>query len=69
MRYDLLGLLTDLHGTIGSDEGPHGVWLLVPGDQTPLLDRQATGVPGQKAIVPESWVRNAHRSELATSGS
>ena len=69
VRYDLLGLLTDLHGTIGSDEGPHGVWLLVPGDQTPLLDRQATGVPGQKAIVPESWVRNAHRSELATSGS
>ena len=45
------------------------MWLLVPGDQTPLLDRQATGVPGQKAIVPESWVRNAHRSELATSGS
>jgi serine/threonine protein kinase len=68
VRYDFLNLLAELQGKIGTADGPHGVWLLISGGNVPLLDGQPTGVPGQKAIVPESWVRNAHRSELATSG-
>jgi hypothetical protein len=67
VRYGLLNLLAELQGTIGTATGPHGVWLLVSGSHQPLLDGQATGVPSQTAIVPESWVRNAHRSEVAVS--
>ncbi len=67
VRYDLLDVLTDLHGKIGAADGPHGVWLLVTGSTDPLLDGRATGVPGQKAIVPESWVQNRHRSQFASS--
>lgn len=66
VRYGLKDLLTDLQAAIGTSQGPHGVWLLVPGGEEPLLDRQPTGVPGQKAVVPSSWVLNAHRSAIAT---
>ena len=69
VRYGLLNILAELHGKIGMANGPHGVWLLVAGSNEPLLDGHTTGVPSQKAIVPESWVRNAHRSELAASPS
>jgi len=67
VRYGLKDVLADLHAAIGTATGPHGVWLLVSGSHQPLLDGQATGVPSQTAIVSESWVRNAHRSEIAAS--
>ena len=67
VRYGLKNMLADLQAAIGTAAGPHGVWLLVPGGEEPLLDGEPTGVPGQKAVVPTSWVLNAHRSELAAS--
>ena len=67
VRYGLKNMLDELQAAIGTAAGPHGVWLLVPGGEEPLLDGEPTGVPGQKAVVPTSWVLNAHRSELAAS--
>ena len=66
IRYGLKSLLAELQAAIGSPTGPAGVWLLVPGSETPLLDGQPTGIPGQQAVIPEAWVRNEHRTQPAS---
>ncbi|WP_164104217.1 BREX system serine/threonine kinase PglW [Candidatus Laterigemmans baculatus] len=63
-RYEQLDLLDRLRDALGRDGRLPGLWLLVPGDHQPLMDGKAIPVlsPAQRAQVPESWIRNVHRS-------
>ena len=69
-RYDQMGLLDTLRDKAGrpaSAGGIPGAWLLIPGDeQSPLPLMEGRAVPvltsGQHARIPESWLRNVHRS-------
>ncbi len=69
VRYGLKNLLAELQAAIGTANGPHGAWLLVPGGTDPLLDGEPVGVPGENAVVPSAWVINAHRAALAAPSS
>jgi serine/threonine protein kinase len=62
-RYDQLDLLGRLRQMISRGEGPHGLWLLLPGSQ-PMIDGQAValGAASQATKIPRSWIRNLHRS-------
>ncbi len=63
VRYGRMDLLDRLREKVGRRDGIPGIWLLMPGSST-LLDGQAVPLisPGQRARVPESWIRNMHRS-------
>ncbi len=63
-RYGLMTLLERLRDQIGRGQGLKSCWLLVPGDQQPLLDGKPVPLisPGQRTRIPESWLRNEHRS-------
>jgi hypothetical protein len=62
-RYDNLDLLERLRDRVGRPGGPAGLWLLLPGQQ-PLIDGKAVPLmsPAQRVSVPESWLKNCHRS-------
>ena len=62
-RYDKLDLLERLRDRVGRPGGPHGLWLLLPGQQ-PLIDGKAVPLlsPAQRVPVPESWLENRHRA-------
>ena len=62
-RYDQMALLERLRDKVGRSGGIPGLWLLVPGDQQALLDGKAVPIisPGQRARIPESWLKNVHR--------
>ncbi len=62
-RYNQMPLLERLRDQIGRQDGIPGLWLLLPGDQQALMDGKAVPIigPGQKARIPESWLRNIHR--------
>jgi len=63
-RYDQMELLERLRDKIGRSDGIPGLWLLVPGDQQALLEGKAVPIlsPGQRARIPESWLKNVHRA-------
>ena len=62
-RYDDMGLLERLQDKVGRPDGIHGVWLLIPGDQHAMMNGRAVPIsPGQRARIPESWLKNVHRA-------
>lgn len=62
-RYDHMTLLERLRDKVGRRDGIPGLWLLVPSDQQAVIDGKAVPIisAGQRARIPESWLRNAHR--------
>ncbi|MGV3722754.1 MAG: BREX system serine/threonine kinase PglW, partial [Actinomycetota bacterium] len=69
-RYDAMDLLARLRDRMGrAPEGEPalpGLWLLLPGDEQALLDGRPVPLlgPGQRARVPETWLRNEHRAAV-----
>ena len=64
-RYDQMDLLSRLSQKVGRRDGIPGLWLLLPGDHQALIDGKAVPLlgPGQKALIPESWLQNLHRGD------
>jgi hypothetical protein len=62
-RYGQMDLLSRLSQKAGRRDGIPGLWLLLPGDQQALLDGKPVPLigAGQRARIPESWLRNVHR--------
>ena len=65
-RYDLMGVLETLRDRAGHPDACPGVWVLVPTDEqqtAPTIDGAAVPLitPGQRASVPERWIRTADR--------
>ena len=62
-RYDQMGLLSRLAEKVGRPGGIPGLWLLLPGEQ-PLLDGKSVPLlgPGQRGLIPTSWLENRHRA-------
>jgi serine/threonine protein kinase len=63
-RYDQMDLLSRLSQKVGRRDGIPGLWLLLPGSNQALIDGKAVPLlgPGQRALIPESWLQNIHRS-------
>lgn len=63
-RYDGMDLLERLRDQVGRRDGIPGLWLLLPGDQQPLMDGKAVPIlsPSQRARIPETWLENRHRA-------
>ena len=63
-RYQQMTLLERLRESIGRPGGIPGLWVLVPNDQQAMVEGQAVPLlsPGQRARIPEKWLRNGHRS-------
>ena len=63
-RYEQMPLLERLREKVGRRDGIPGIWLLIPGDHQALLDGKAIPIisPGQRTRIPETWIRNVHRS-------
>jgi len=63
-RYDQMTLIERLRDKIGRSGGLRGVWVLVAGDQRALIDGKAVPIisAGQRATIPDSWLRNVHRA-------
>lgn len=63
-RYDQMPLLERLREKVGRRDGIPGVWMLIPGDNQAMLDGKAIPIisPGQRARIPEKWIRNEHRA-------
>jgi serine/threonine protein kinase len=63
-RYDQMDLLERLRDRVGRRDGISGLWLLIPGDQQALLEGKAIPIlaAGQRARIPDSWLRNEHRA-------
>ena len=68
-RYDKMDLLQRLRDKVGRRDGIPGLWLLVPGDGSAMLDGKAIPIlgAGQQCDIPLSWIKNTHRgtSEMA----
>jgi hypothetical protein len=64
-RYNRMDLLERLRDKVGRRDGIPGLWLLIPGDHQAILDGKAVPIisPGQRARIPESWLKNAHRGQ------
>jgi len=63
-RYDQMQLLDHLREKVGRRDGIPGAWLLLPGgDGQATINGKAVPVlgPGQRARIPESWLKNMHR--------
>lgn len=70
-RYGLMGMLAELRNDIGRQDGPHGLWLLIPAvvqSALPKLNGQPVPVISehQHITLPEAWLDNAHRTATAT---
>jgi hypothetical protein len=66
-RYDQMDLLSQVREKVGRPDGIPGLWMLIPADlqtQLPVIDGKPVPVigPAEWARIPESWLRNAHRS-------
>jgi hypothetical protein len=59
-RYQQMTLLERLRESIGRPGGIPGLWVLVPNDQQAMVEGQAVPLlsPGQRARIPEKWLRN-----------
>ncbi|HAV32188.1 MAG TPA: hypothetical protein DC058_03570 [Planctomycetaceae bacterium] len=57
-RYDQMDLLARLSQDVGRANGIPGLWLLLPGDQQPLLDGRAVPLinPAQRNCIPSNWL-------------
>ena len=57
-RYDQMDLLARLSQEVGRANGIPGLWLLLPGDQQPLLDGRAVPLinPAQRNCIPSNWL-------------
>lgn len=69
-RYGLMGLLAQLRDDVGRQDGPHGLWLLIPAvvqSALPKLNGQPVPVTSehQHITLPEAWLDNAHRAASA----
>ena len=64
-RYDQMDLLSRLSQKVGRSDGIPGLWLLLPGSTQAMIDGKAVPLlgPGQKALIPESWLQNVHRAD------
>jgi hypothetical protein len=62
-RYNAIDLLDRLRDSAGTRGGIPGLWLLVPGSEA-MLDGQTIPIlaAGQKAVIPDGWLRNIHRA-------
>ena len=63
-RYDQMQILDHLRENVGRKNGIPGAWLLLPGgDGHATINGKAVPVlgPGQRARIPDSWLRNMHR--------
>lgn len=67
-RYQQMTLLERLREQIGRENGIPGLWVLVPNDQQAVVEGQAVPLlsPGQRARIPEKWLRNGHRAAVVT---
>jgi hypothetical protein len=67
-RYEQMPLLQRLRERVGIAGGIPGLWLLIPGNEAAMIDGKAIPVISitQRARIPESWLRNKHRGNLAT---
>jgi serine/threonine protein kinase len=63
-RYNQMTMLERLREKVGRADGIPGLWLLLPNDQQAVIDGEAVPLlsPGQRARIPEQWLRNGHRS-------
>ena len=63
-RYEKMSLFETLREEVGKRDGLHGVWILVPGDDLPLMDGKAIPLigSGQCTRIPTSWLKNEHRT-------
>ena len=63
-RYEQMAIFEILRDEVGKRDGIHGVWILVPGDDLPLVDGKPIPVlgAGQCTKIPASWLSNEHRS-------
>ncbi len=63
-RYDQMTMLERLRERVGRADGIPGLWLLLPNDQQAVIHGQAVPLlsPGQRARIPDQWLRNGHRS-------
>ena len=70
-RYQQMTLLERLRESIGRPAGIPGLWVLVPNDQQAMVEGQAVPLlsPGQRARIPEKWLRNGHRGVLPSGSS
>lgn len=59
-RYDQMTFLEKLRDDIGRGSGLKSCWILLPGDQQPLLDGKAVPIisPGQRSRIPDGWIGN-----------
>ncbi|PQO28934.1 BREX system serine/threonine kinase PglW [Blastopirellula marina] len=62
-RYGQMDLLSRLSQKVGRPGGIPGLWLLLPGDSQAMIDGKPVPLigPGQRALIPESWIQNLHR--------
>lgn len=66
-RYEQMPLLQRLRERVGIAGGIPGLWLLIPGSEAAMIDGKAIPVISitQRTRIPESWLRNKHRGNLA----
>jgi hypothetical protein len=66
-RYDRMDLLERLRDKVGHHHGIPGLWLLLPGQNQAVMDGKAVPIlsSGQRANIPESWLQNVHRGDMA----
>jgi hypothetical protein len=62
-RYQRLHLLDTLRNQVGTAQGPHGLWLLIPGgdhDGIPTLGRDVIPMvnPAQFEVLNKAWLEN-----------
>lgn len=65
-RYGQLNWFQEVRAKVGTPEGPHGLWMIIPshGSGTqPLLNGEAIPItnPAQFEILNEAWLSNLHR--------
>lgn len=66
-RYNQLDLFQEIRASVGTPQGPHGLWMIIPshgpGTQ-PMLNQKAIPItnPAQFEILNEAWIANQHRS-------
>lgn len=69
-RFDQMDILTRLREKVGRTDGIPGLWMLIATDEQssmPIMDGKPIPVigPAEWARIPDSWLRNEHRSSVA----